>query len=71
MGVMTGAAGGFLVHDMETMAAAEALGVQGAKTLITKDAVAIVALVAERVVAKGLRAAFFEHQLAFEDRSEQ
>ena len=67
--IVARATGGLLIHDMETMAAVLTLGVRGMEALVTEDAVAVVAFVAECVVAKTFNAAVLENELPLQDWS--
>ena len=68
VGIMAGRARGFLIDDVEPMPAALTLAVDGTKTLVTQDAVAAVAFVAERVGGRAFRAVVSENQLPFQQR---
>ena len=55
MRVMTGGAGGLLVHNVEAVPACLTLAVHGAEALVAQDAVATVALVTEGVIRRAFR----------------
>jgi hypothetical protein len=65
--VVTRGAGGFLIHDMEAMAAILAQGIRGFEALVRKDAAAIVTFVTEGVIEGTFRAAITEQELALQD----
>jgi hypothetical protein len=65
--IVTRGAGGFLIHDMEAMAAILAQGIRGFEALVRKDAAAIVTFVTEGVIEGTFRAAITEQELALQD----
>lgn len=68
MRIVARGAGGFLIDNMETMAAALALAVDGTETLIAKNAFAAMAFVTEGFVRRAFRRVVAEHQFSFEQR---
>ena len=68
MRIVAGGAGGFLVDDMEPVAAVQSLGVGGMETLVVENAVAVVAFVAKGVFGDVFRIAVSEDQLSLEQR---
>jgi hypothetical protein len=55
VGIVTGGAGGFLIHDVKPVAPILITAVDGMETLISQKAVTAVAFVAERVGSRAFR----------------